>query len=227
MFRESVLFFCSICLFGGYEWRRTTEHHITWLKTVCSLTQPSLNRAVPHVHTVPPSHTAVSSGCEEHWMQWSLRWSRTAQSDGWRGKGIIVAGSEKGAQDGHWEGNWVFGRINNPDVGLLSHCNRAKILIKLCILTVIAEHFCVFECVRVFIPVCMRGCVCTDVSFFPHVQCTYIGPTVHMHNFLLSFTQRAHSFLHTTLIQTTLCLKTDQARPVPHLCCSLAISPIY
>ena len=50
--------------------------------------------------------------------------------------------------------------------------------------------------------------------FFPLVQCTYIGPTVHMHNFLLSFTQRALSFLHTTLIQTTLCLKTDQARPV-------------
>lgn len=87
--------------------------------------------------------------------------------------------------------------MNNPDDGLLSHCNRAKILIKLCILTVIAEHFCVFECMRVFIPVCMRGCVCTDVSFFPLVQCTYIGPTVHMHNFLPSLKLRARSFLHT------------------------------
>lgn len=58
-----------------------------------------------------------------------------------------------------------FGGINNPDVGLLSHCNRARILTKLCILTVIAEHFGVFECMRVFIPVCMRGCVHRCIFF--------------------------------------------------------------
>lgn len=35
-----------------------------------------------------------------------------------------------------------LGGITKPELGLLSHCNRAKILIKLCILTVIAEHLC-------------------------------------------------------------------------------------
>lgn len=79
------------------------------------------------------------------------------------GKGIPVAGgirwkSEKGTEN-------LEGLTIRYD-GLLSHCNRAKILIKLCILTVIAEHFCVFECMRVLLPVCMRSCVCTDVSFF-------------------------------------------------------------
>lgn len=75
---------------------------------------------------------------------------------------------------------------------------------------------------RVFILVCkyvcMRGCVCACVCahrciFFPLVQCTYIGPTVHIHDFLLSFKQRARSFLHTALIQT------DQACSVFHLRC--------
>lgn len=40
---------------GGY--------HISGLKSVCSVAQPSVYRAVPHVHTVPPSHPAVSSDC--------------------------------------------------------------------------------------------------------------------------------------------------------------------
>lgn len=60
-------------------------------------------------------------------------------------KGSTAVGREKGAQDGNGEGNRVLGGINHPHVGLHSYCNRAKLLIKLCILTVITEHFCVFE----------------------------------------------------------------------------------
>lgn len=78
--------------------------------------------------------------------------------------------------------------MNNPDDGLLSHCNRAKILIKLCILTVIAEHFCVLS-VWVCSYLYVREAVCAQMYLFPLVQCTYIGPTVHIHNFPLSFKQ--------------------------------------
>lgn len=57
-------------------------------------------------------------------------------------------------------------RENKPDGGLLSHSNRAKILINLCILTFIAEHFFVFE--RKFIPVCMRD-LCVHRCVFSHL----------------------------------------------------------
>lgn len=50
--------------------------------------------------------------------------------------------------------NREFGGTNTADGGLLSHSNPAKILIKLCRLTVVADNF-VFARVRVFIPVCM------------------------------------------------------------------------
>lgn len=104
-----------------------------------------------------------------------------------RDERCIVAGSENEAQDGNWE----LGRITKPDDGLLSNCNRAKILIELCILTSIAENLCVFECMCVLIPVGMEGWACTDVAF-PLVQCTYIGPTEHTHYLLLYFKQRPH-----------------------------------
>lgn len=61
----NLSFFCYIYLFGGYEWRKKAENHITGLKPVYALAQPSVYRAVPHVHTGPPSHTAVSSGRRE------------------------------------------------------------------------------------------------------------------------------------------------------------------
>lgn len=123
---------------------------------------------------------------------------------------------ETGQMDG-------FGWINNPDIGRLSHCNRAKILIKLWILTVIAEHFFVLiVCVCSYLY--ERLCVCAQMYLFsPLVQCTYIGPTVHIHNFLLSLKQRAHSSF--SLIQTTFLLKTDQARPAFHFRYSSAITP--
>lgn len=94
--------------------------------------------------------------------------------------------------------------MNNPDDRLLSHCNRAKILIKLCILTVIAEHFCVFECMRVFIPVCLRGCVCVHRCIFFHLFSALILDLQYTSiTSSLSFkTNPSHN-----LIQTTLFLK--------------------
>lgn len=44
---------------------KKAENHITGLKRVCSLAQPSVYRAVPHVYSVPPSPTAVPSGCRK------------------------------------------------------------------------------------------------------------------------------------------------------------------
>lgn len=63
-------------------------------------------RAVPHVHTVPPSHTAVSSGCRE----WFLFTGPLSEAGLPRVKakgeiGIIVAGSEKEARHGNGERN--------------------------------------------------------------------------------------------------------------------------
>lgn len=89
--------------------------------------------------------------------------------------------------------------------GLLSHCNRAKILIKLCILTVIAEHFCVFECMRVLLPVCMRSCVCTDASFF-HLFSALILDL--QYTSITSSHFSTSPSLHVTLIRLLFCFKT-------------------
>lgn len=88
--------------FGGYEWRNKAENLISGLKTVYSLAQPSVYRAVPHVHTVPSSHTAVSSGCRE----WFLCIGPLGKAGLPRVKAgvenrTIVADSEKEAQDGN------------------------------------------------------------------------------------------------------------------------------
>lgn len=84
--------------FWGYEWRKKAENHITGLKTVYSLAQPSVYRAVPHVHTVPPSHTAVSSGCRERFLCIGpLGKAGLPSVKAGVENGIIVADSEKEA----------------------------------------------------------------------------------------------------------------------------------
>lgn len=42
----------------GFIWRQKAEDHIN----LVSLALPIVYRAVPHVHMIPPSHIAVSSG---------------------------------------------------------------------------------------------------------------------------------------------------------------------
>lgn len=118
--------------------------------------------------------------------------------------------------------NRDFGGTDNTDGGLLSHSNPAKILIKLCRLTVVADNFVLSVCVCSYLYV--WEVVYAQIYLFPLLQCTYIGPTVHKHNLLLSFKQRTHSFLNNTLIQTT--LKYWPACPVYHMCCLPAITAI-
>lgn len=67
---------------------------------------------------------------------------------------------------------------------------------------------------------CVHRCI-----FFPLVQCTYIGPTVHIHNFL-PFFLTVH-FLHVTLIRLLFSLRLDSACLGLHLCCSPQITPIH
>ena len=69
---------------------------LTGLKRVCSLAQPSVSRAVPHVHTVPPGHTAGSSTCRKCFLcigPLSKAGLPRVKSGG--GKGIIVAGGTR------------------------------------------------------------------------------------------------------------------------------------
>lgn len=147
--------------FWGYEWRKKTWKPHNWTKkSLLPCSALCVQGCTSCIFSPTQSHCSPLRLQEVVFMHWSLRWSRTAYSEGWR-----AYSSRQWKRGTWWKGKWEFGGINNPDGGLLSHSYRAKILIKLCILTVIAEHFFVFERVSVFIPVCMRGCVCTDVSF--------------------------------------------------------------
>lgn len=65
---DYCFFFVNFCLFEGMSGaeKKEAENHITGLKRVCKPAQPSAYRAVPHVHTAPPGHTAVPSGLGSH-----------------------------------------------------------------------------------------------------------------------------------------------------------------
>lgn len=60
---------------------------------------------------------------------------------------------------------------------------------------------------------------------YPLVQCTYIGPTVHMHNFLVSFIQRAHYFPRSFRLLSCLRLGTSSFSPSLLTGCHTHISP--
>lgn len=119
MFCEYIFFFV-IYAFSGVWMEEKRQRMENWKLSCVAVTFS------------PTQLYSVSSGCRE-WLWCSGPFSKT-------GLPRVIDGADSEAQDENWEGNWVFGGINNPEDGLLSYCYRAKILITLWILTVIAEH---------------------------------------------------------------------------------------